>query len=164
MMQPKALGRVELQPTDDQAAALAGLAQDAERIVRIFSDELAPDLFDSAALADELSRVARHGRQCEVRILIKNSVQLVKRAHRLGALHRRLVSSVPIRRLGYNPDHYVPNYVLIDDRGVFYIPNEEDKVSFLNRDDRALVKHLTEQFDELWQKSIPDVDLRNMPM
>jgi hypothetical protein len=163
-MQPRAEGRIELQPTDDRAAALAELAREAQRIVRIFSDELDPELFDNVALTDELSRVARHGRQCEVRILIKDSVQLVKRAHRLGALHRRLMSAVPIRKLTYAPDHYVPNYVLIDTVGVFYIPNEENKVCFLNRDDRALVKHLSEQFDDLWQKSLTDVELRNMPM
>jgi hypothetical protein len=44
---------------------------------------------------------------------------------------------VQIRKLTYNPDHYVPNYVLIDASGVFQVPNEGNKVSFLNRDDRA---------------------------
>jgi hypothetical protein len=71
---------------------------------------------------------------------------------------------VQIRKLTYNPDHYAPNYVLIDASGVFQVPNEGNKVSFLNRDDRALVKHLSEQFDDLWQKSVADLELRIAPV
>ena len=99
-----------------------------------------------------------------MRILIKSSLFLVKRSHRLATLHRRLLSSVPIRKLSYCPDHFVANYVLVDDSGVFFIPNEDDKVCFANKDDRPLVKHLIEQFDDLWDKSSPDPELRDMPM
>ena len=71
---------------------------------------------------------------------------------------------VLLRKLTYCPDHYVANYVLVDDGGIFFIPNEDDKVCFWNRDDRPLVRHYTEQFDELWQRSSPDPELRFMPM
>jgi len=40
--------------------------------VRVFSDNLNPEFFDSDALVNALSRVAHHGRQYEVRILIKD--------------------------------------------------------------------------------------------
>lgn len=163
-MQPKAEGRVEVPATADQSGAIRELVADGRRTVRVFSDFLDPQLFDNADLVAELSRVARLGRQCQVRILVKNSLFLVKRSHRLATLHRRLPSSVPIRKLTYSPDHFVANYVLIDDCGVFFIPNEEDKVCFANNDDRPLVKHLIEQFDDLWDKSSPDPELRDMPM
>jgi len=164
MVKPKSEGRVELEASGDQAGALCELVKDATHIVRILSDFLSPQLFDNAALASELSRVARHGPPCEVRILVKDSRFLVKRAHRLGALHQRLVSSVPLRKLTYCPDHFVANYVLVDDGGIFFIPNEDDKVCFWNRDDRVLVKHYREQFDDLWQRSTADPELRIMPM
>jgi hypothetical protein len=164
MVRPKSEGRVEIEASGDQAGALCELVRGAQHIVRIFSDVLSPQLFDHAGLAGELSRVARQGRACEVRILVKDSQFLTRRTHRIGALHQRLVSSVLLRKLTYCPDHYVANYVLVDDSGIFFVPNEDDKVCFWNRDDRALVKHYTEQFDDLWHRSSPDPELRFMPM
>ena len=164
MVQPKAEGRIEIDPADEPGARLAELVRGGERIVRILSDELDPELFDTEALAEELSRIARRGQQCEVRILLKDSHNLSKRRHRIGTLHRRLVSSVQIRKIAYFPEHYVANYVLVDDHGIFLIPMEDDKVTFMNHDDRPLVKHYVEQFDSLWSRSGPDPELRVMPM
>jgi hypothetical protein len=164
MIQPRSEGRIELAASEDQAGALCALVRDARHVVRIFSDTLSPDLFDNAELADELSRVARGGRQCEVRILIKDSIFLVKRAHRLGALHRRLPSLVMLRKLADAPENYIANYVLADDGGIFFIPNVDDKICFMNHDDRPLAKHCREQFDDLWQRSVEDPELRLMPM
>ena len=164
MVLPRSEGRIEIDAAGHPAQKLAELLGGAERIVRIFSDGLDPEIFDTEEVAAELSRLARKGYQCEVRILIKDSYALVKRAHRLGTLHRRLVSSVQIRKLSYIPEHYVPNYVLVDDHGVFFDPKEDDKVRYMNADDRPLVKHYAEQFDELWSKSGPDPELRVMPM
>jgi hypothetical protein len=163
-MQPKPEGRIELLPADDQAGALQRLVGRAERTVRIFSDALDPALFDHAALAESLSQLVRRARQCEVRILIKDSHNLVHRSHHLGTLHRRIGSSVQIRKLSDFPEHYVANYVLVDDSGAMYLPMNDDKVCFVNDDDRALVRHYTEQFDELWARSSPDDEMRNMPI
>lgn len=164
MVQPKAEGRIEIEPAENPASRIAELVQAGERIVRILSDDLDPELFDTEALAEELSRIARRGQQCEVRILLKDSHNLSKRRHRVGTLHRRLVSSVQIRKISDYPEHYVANYVLVDDHGIFLIPKEDDKVTFMNHDDRPLVKHYTEQFDTLWSRSGQDPELRVMPM
>ena len=163
-MQPRSEGRIEIESATGQAGILCELARGARRLVRIFSDDLAPALFDNEELASELSRVARRGPPCEVRILIKDSQHLRQCGHRLTALHQRLVSSVPLRKLGYCPERYIANYMLVDDAGVFFIPGEDEKISFWNREDRAFVQHLAEQFDELWHKSSADPELRFIPM
>jgi len=163
-MQPSSEGRRQLQTPAEQAMALASLAEGAERIIRILSQNLDPALFDNDAFADAVSRVARKGRQCEVRILLQSTEQLVKRSHRIGALHRRLVSSVPIRKLTNVPETVVADFVLVDDRGLFWITRDSDKVCFANDDDRPMVKHLITQFDDLWFRSQPDPELRVMPM
>ncbi len=164
MITPKAEGRVELDASSDQVAALVGVLQVATRTIRILSDALDPALFDHPAVAAELSRVARQGRQCEVRVLLKESHNLSKRAHAIGNLHQRLVSSLRILKPTLVPEDFVANYVLCDDCGVFFLPMEDDKFCFLNRDDRALVKNLSLQFDEMWARAEPDPELRIMPL
>lgn len=164
MVQPKPEGRSELPAGEVQAQALQELVRGAERSVRILSDALDPVLFDHEALSLELSRLVRTARQCEVRILVKDSHNLVKRSHHLATLHRRLVSSVQVRKLTQFPEHYVANYVIVDERGILYLPMADDKIGFVNADDRALAKHYAEQFDALWSQSGPDPELRVMPM
>lgn len=164
MINPKADGRVELDASADPVEALAGLLRTAQRIVRILSDALDPALFDHPAVEAELSRVARHGRQCEVRILLKDSDNLSKRRHRIGRLHRRLPSSLRILKPALVPEDLIANYVLVDDCGVFFLPMEDDKFCFLNHDDRPLVKHLSLQFDDMWERAVPDPELRVMPL
>lgn len=163
-MQPKAEGRIELQPADDRRGALLDLLRSGERAIRIVSDRLDPDLFDHADIAAELSRIARRARECEVRILVKESHELVKRTHEVGTLYRRLPSSVVIRKLDYSPETQVANYVLVDHHGVLYLPGNDNRSCFVNRDDRALVKYLIEQFDPLWDRCTEDPELRSMPI
>ena len=164
MVTPKAEGRVELDGASDQAAGVLEVLRTARRIVRILSNELDPMIFDSPAVADELSRVARQGRQCEVRILLKQSHNLARRTHCIGSLHRRLPSSVRILKPVAVPEDLAANYVLADDCGVFFMPMEEDKIAFMNPDDRALVKNLTLQFDDMWARAEQDPELRLMPL
>lgn len=161
-MQPSSEGRLEARTPEEQFAALCELLTHARRIVRILSDDLAPALFDQEETAGELSRIARQGPPCEVRVLIKDSRHLRGSAHRVGVLHQRLVSSVPLRLLLYRPEHQVANFVLTDENGVLFLPNAAEKLCFWNRDDRAFVRHLIAQFDELWHKSGPDPELRSM--
>jgi hypothetical protein len=164
MVLPKAEGRVELDASADQVPALAGVLRGAQRIVRILSDALEPALFDHDEITAELSRVARHGRQCEVRILLKDSRNLSKRSHGVGMLHRRLTSCVRILKPTLMPEDFAANYVLADESGVFFMPMEDDKFCFLNHDDRPLVKHLVLQFDDMWARAVPDPELRLMPL
>jgi hypothetical protein len=114
---------------------------------------LDPELFDRPDIAAELSRVARQGRQCEIRILLKkNSAHLSKRSHGLGTLHRRLGSSVR-RKPTFMPENLAANYVLADDRGVFFLPMEDDKSGFLNADDRPIGQASRPAFDDMWSRA-----------
>ena len=164
MVLPKTEGRLEMDAASDQVGALVSVLHGASRLVRILSDALDPALFDHPEVAAELSRVARPGRQCEVRILLKQSHHLSKSSHGIGSLHKRLLSSVRVLKPTFVPEDLAANYVLADDCGVFFMPMEDDKFCFLNHDDRPLVKHLALQFDDMWSRAIPDPELRVMPL
>lgn len=161
-MHPSVEGRVELDAEQPHAPPLTELVRSGRRIVRILSDDLHPDVFDDQALADAMSGLARDNRHSEVHILIKGSHLLVGRHHHLLALYRRLPSLVTIRKLTYCPELYVANYMLVDGHGLYFDPRDDDKVSFINSEDRAMVKHLSAQFDELWAKSDSDTELRSL--
>lgn len=161
-MQPGTEGRVELEPDESPTGHLIDLVREGRRIVRIFSDDLDPDIFADAGLAEALSEFARLNRRSEVRILIKNSEYLVGRSHDITNLNRRIPSLVAIRKLTYAPELYIDNYLLVDDHGLYYDPKDENQIRFINANDRPMVKHLSLQFDELWAKSHEDPELRSL--
>ncbi len=161
-MHPRAEGRVEIDATEPVAPQLRRLVENGRQLVRIFSDELTPEVFDDEELTAALSELARRNRRSEVRILIKDSRLLIGRSHHLASLAQRLPSLVRVRKLTYCPELYVANYLLVDDRGLWYDPRDDDKSSFINDDDRPMVKNLSLQFDELFAKSQADPELRSV--
>ena len=161
-MHPSPEGRVELHPDEPHAPQLAELVRHGRRLVRILTDDLHPSVFDDDELSQALSELARKNRRSEVHILIKDSHHLTESSHHLAELNKRIPSLVAVRKLTYCPELYVANYMLVDDKGLYYDPRDDDKISFINAEDRATVKHLAMQFDELWAKSQNDPELRSV--
>lgn len=161
-MHPNSEGRVELTAEEPHTPHLVELVRSGRRLVRILTDELHPSVFDDEALSYALSELARDNRHSEVRILVKQSHYMVGRSHHLAILNKRIPSLVSVRKLTYNPESYVGNYMLVDDAGLYYDPRDDEKICFINPDDGPTVKHLGLEFDELWSKSQDDPELRSL--
>ena len=138
------------------------VAATARRHIRIFSPHLEPEIFESQTLLDALSTVARQHRYSEVRILIVHNDLIVSRGHRLVDLSRALPSSVMLRKLNYNPGDYPGSYLLADTQGVVHRPEEDDDHGYACSDYPSRAKELAEQFDQLWERSYPDPELREL--
>jgi predicted GNAT family N-acyltransferase len=142
------------------ASLCVEMTKAARRSVRIFSPQLDHDVFDRSELASALAEVARGSRYGEVRILISDSRPMVKRGHRLLDLSRRLSSSVTIQKLSAHPELPSDSFVLSDDRGTLFKPNDSDRDGFYDPESRTRAKPYIDKFDELWLKSRPDPELR----
>lgn len=136
------------------------LVSTARRHIRIFSPSLDHAVFDRPDLASALAAVARGSRYSEVRILISDSRPIVKRGHRLLDLARRLPSAVAIQKLTEHPELPSDSFVLRDDGGTLFKPNDSDREGFYDPESRILAKPYIDKFDELWLKSRPDPELR----
>jgi hypothetical protein len=149
------------QPFDELAVELcAGAA----RSVCILSPELDREVFDSVALVEVLSALARLSRQTEVRILVQDVGKLVGRGHRLVQLARRLPSTVRIQRLAEHPNWNGETIVIRDRDGVLYKPGGSDHEGFYEPSSRASTQGYLELFEELWRYSVQDPELRALPM
>lgn len=138
------------------------LCESAMRHLAIQSPQLDHAAFDTSALADAISALARRSRQAQVRILINDPRPLVTRGHKLLQLARRLPSVVHIRKLEEHPQWNNETIVVRDRDGVLYKPGGSDHDAFYEPDSRAsTVRHL-ELFDELWRYSEEDPELRSL--
>lgn len=143
-------------------ALVVALCLSASRQLCILSPRLDHEAFDTPALSDALSALARQSRQTEVRILLQDSRGVVGSGHRLLQLARRLPSAVHMRRLAEHPQWNGETLVLRDRDGLLYKPAGSGHDAFYEPASRTAAQPHLELFEELWRHSDEDPELKSL--
>ena len=138
------------------------LCKSARRYIRILSPDLDREVFDNDALLEAISSLARRSRNSEIRILVSDTRTLVQRGHRLLELARRIPSLVHIQVLAEHPEMNNDVMVIRDLDGLLFKPGDSEHQGHYEPDSRAVTGEYVEKFDELWERSVPDVELRRL--
>ena len=138
------------------------LCTSARRYIRILSPDLDREVFDSDELRDAISRLSRRSRYSEIRILVSDTRAIVQRGHRLLELARRIPSLVHIQVLSEHPDLNDDVMVIRDMDGLLFKPGDSEHQGIYEPDSRAITEAYVEKFDEFWERSAPDVELRRL--
>lgn len=146
-------------PFDELAVELCN---EARRTIRILSPDLDHQVFDSEALCDNISALARRSRYSDVRILVKDTRSLVQRGHRLLELSRRIPSLVHIQVLADHPEMNDDTMVIRDMDGLLFKPGDSEHQGIFEPDSKARTQSYIERFDELWERSASDPQLRRL--
>lgn len=155
----QALQRFSL-PAQARSHALA-LMQQASRTLCLYSPDLEPWLYHHSSIQQACTRFLLSHRNSRLRILVRDSSRAVRDGHRLIALSRKLSSHVQIRRC--HPDHPFPEgaFLLADDLGLLMRPEPDQFAGYAKYQDPARVRQLQRLFDQTWDTSILDPDLRS---
>jgi hypothetical protein len=148
------------QPQAARAHALAMLQQ-AQRSLCIYSTDLEPWLYHHHSVQEACTRLLLANPKNRLRILVKDLSRAVKQGHRLLGLSRRLSSNLHIRKL--HPDYPSEEiaFLLADDCGLLLRPEPEQFAGYALYQDPARVRLRQRQFDQAWQASITDPDVRS---
>lgn len=147
-------------PDEARAHALA-LLQQAQRSLCIYSDDLEPWLYHHSSVQEACTRFLLASPRNQLRILLRDASRAVKEGHRLLNLSRRLSSNLHIRKL--HPDYPSEElaFLLADDRGLLLLPEPGQISGYALYQDAARVRQRQTQFDQAWDTSITDADLRS---
>jgi hypothetical protein len=148
------------QPQQARAHVLA-LIQQAQRNLCLYSDDLEPWLYHHSSVQQACTRLLLSSPRARLRILLRDPTRAVKEGHRLLALSRRLSSNLHIRKL--NPDYANEElaFLIADDRGLFVRPELDQQSGYTLYNDPARVRQRQTQFEQAWDTSITDPDLRS---
>lgn len=143
---------------------IARMAQQARQKIDIFSAELDHKIFDNSDVVKALADFARCNRKSDIRIVVKDSAKIAQRGHRLLALSHKLPSYVHIQVI--NKDYRDINrmFIVMDKVGYIEQPVPDmEKVRACYRSipqgpENALL------FDQIWNKSESDVNLRSLKL
>ncbi|MCP4234853.1 MAG: acyltransferase [Aestuariibacter sp.] len=149
-------GRQELQITTQNMAEQAHLSID------ILTYDLDAPVYDSRLFLDVIKRLARKSHGLCLRVLLQNNEKVQKEGHRLLELTRRLTSKIEIRKP--HPDFQAlrETFMVVDAQGYVRRPNH------LRHDGEADFKaplkarELIQLYNEIWEASEPDSELRRL--
>jgi predicted GNAT family N-acyltransferase len=136
------------------------LALTARRSLSIYSQQLDREVFDNPEMVSAITALARRSRDSDVRILINDPRPMIKQGHRLLELARRLSSTVHIRVIEEHPELPEATFMLRDNDGTVYKPDERRQTGFYEPDSRAAAQSHIEKFDDLWRWGRVDSGLR----
>ena len=144
------------------AEAFERLAEHARREVLIYSQDLDPRYFDRPRLRDALSAFARRHGNTRLAILVHDTRRMVRDGHGLLELVRRLSSSMEIRIVHPDMRDREDSFMLVDRRGIVGLPRSSVPSGFLNLNDSPLTRQYANLFRRLHDRSVTDVNLRQM--
>lgn len=148
------------QPAEARAHALA-LLQQAQRSLCIYSHDLEPWLYHHSSVQDACSRFLLASPRNQLRILLRDPSRAVKEGHRLLSLSRRLSSNLKIRKLHPDYQNEALGFLLADDRGLLLLPELGQPNGYALYQDPGRNRQRRAQFDQAWDTSITDADLRS---
>lgn len=147
-------------PEQARAHALA-LLQQAHNSLCLYTPDLESWLYNHGSVQDACTRFLLANPKNRLRILLRDVSRPVKLGHRLLNLAQRITSNLHIRRL--NPDHPSEEiaYLLADTRGLLLRPHPDDYAGYALYNDPGRVRLQQAQFDQAWDISLLDPDLRS---
>lgn len=152
-----------LLPAEDRPSVDATrhlLLADARHMLAIHLPRLDGEHYASPGELAELRRIATSGRGARIRILLHDTGAALRDGHRLVALAQRLSSVIQIRRPVEEVDlANRAGWLLNDAGGYLFLPDHDRPQGRASRHDRAGQAPLMQQFDEVWERSIPATEL-----
>ncbi|MDU2874209.1 MAG: histone acetyltransferase HPA2, partial [Pseudomonas aeruginosa] len=125
------------------------------------SPDLESWLYHHSSIQEACTRFLLANPRNRLRILVGDSTQAVRNGHRLINLSRRLSSNCLIRRL--NPDYPKEDdaFLLADDQGLLLRPKPAQPAGYACYRAAGRVRQLQARFEQAWDTSLSDPDLRS---
>lgn len=158
--QPRDPGLLPAEDRPSVDAARHLLLADARHVLAIHLPALDSEHYASIEELAELRRIATSGRGARIRILLHDTGAALRDSHRLIALAQRLSSVIQVRRPIEEVDMANrAGWLLNDAGGYLFLPEYDRPQGRAARHDRAGQAPLAQQFDEVWERSVPATEL-----
>jgi len=153
---------ISLAHRDEVKIINVAMTQQATRNLDILSRHLDPGVFDSLDFLDAVKQLSISSRFTKIRILISDSDPMTKNGHRFTDLIQQLTSSIEVRQISEEYKSYNEAFSLFDGKAVIYLRYADRYDGFANFNRPRLVTELSNFFNEVWEHSIPDANLRRL--
>ncbi len=135
------------------------MARQGRSTIHIISRKLDPGIYDTTDFIDAIRAFALQNRRARVRIMVYTPREIVRRGHRLIDVATRLSSFFQIRTPGREFKHFNESLFIADKTAYIHRPFSERYEASVNFNDKRTCKYLLVQFEDMWEKATPDLNL-----
>lgn len=153
---------IKLDGVEEFRSASLQLAGQAQRSLEIFSYDLDATLYDQQPFISAVRKFCLRSQFSQVRILLQNNVQVQKQGHRLVELVRKMPSSMEIRRPSSDYIDHQKYFLVVDQRAYLRWGLSKRYQGYVASDYRLKAQRLSDLFNEIWQCSQSDSELRRL--
>jgi hypothetical protein len=140
------------------------VAKSAQRLLSIFTPDLEPLIYGEEPFLEAIKRLVLARSYAKVRVLLDDPSRAMVDNNRFLALARRLTSCIDLRSMSPEYPASAGAFIIADDKALVYRLQIDrwDGISDMN--DPAVVRRYLNFFDEVWNTSMQESQLRQMLM
>lgn len=153
---------ISLASRDEVKIMNIALTQQATRSIDIISKHFDSSVFDTPDFIEAIKQLSISSKFTKIRILIKDSEPMTKNGHRIIELIQQLTSSIEVRKISDEYKSYNEAFCLYDAKGVIYLRYADRYNGLANFNRPRLAAELTNFFNEVWEHSAADPNLRRL--
>ena len=155
-------GDIVVDSSDDNILAANRLVEQAHSQIDIFSRDLDARVYNHSAFTDGIRQMITSSPRAKVRVLVIDPDFAIRHGHRLIDLSRQLTSYVEIRKVH---EDYAANpeaYLTVDRRGLLHRKLASRYEAIVNFNDPHHATTLSDQFNEVWDRSKTYIDFKRL--
>lgn len=156
--------KLHLHSVSECRLAALNLANQAKRSIYIFSYDLDSQIYNQSDFLDAAKNLAIRSEYSRINILLQNNEKVQRDGHRLIQLWRRLTSKIEVRRPPADYINHPENFLLADETGYLHRKLYTDYEAIVDFNSRLEANKLSIFFNEVWEQSEPDSELRSLHM
>ena len=153
---------IALSSRDEVKIMNIALTQKTFRNIDILSRHLDNNIFDTSDFIEAIKQLSISSKFTKIRVLIKDTDPMIKNGHRMTELIQQLTSSIEVRIISDEYKTYNEAFSLYDGKGVIYLRHADRYEGLANFDRPRLVTELSNKFNEIWEHSVQDPNLRRL--
>jgi hypothetical protein len=145
-------------------SATLQMAGQCRRTMEIISHELDPAVYDSAEFVEAAKDLALRHYMARIRILVFDPLTIVRHGHRMIDLMHNLPTFIEFRKPGFEYDGFNESLFIADSTGYIVRTTAGRYEGNLNFNDRRAAGILRRKFEEMWERSRQDANLKRVSL
>jgi hypothetical protein len=138
---------------DEVRQATETVAASGQRLISIMTPDLEPEIYDQAALLENIKRFVLGHSFAKVRVLMRDSARLSHGANRFIAVAHRLTSYLEIRMRAAEYRDLTAAYCIADDRAIVYRVRADRAEGIAGFNNPPIARQYLQEFDAIWLAS-----------
>ncbi len=155
---------IKIETAEENKSTVISLAEQAKTSIDIFTQDMDDKIYNNKLFEQCIFSLARRHPKTLIRILAQDTKSAVQNGHCLIRLAQKLTSSVMIHNPSQDYKNERINFMIVDRTGLFYraTSNREAHNATANFKSPQRAVALIDFFNELWQRSAPDTETRQI--